>query len=149
VTDPARITAPAGLKEMNDELLAQQAAGTLGFDLPVLTITGRRSGLPRLTPLTVASVNGARYVVGGFPGADWIRNARSAGEGTLTIGDVVERVTIVEVDVDEAVPVLRAWPEHTPTGVGMMRDAGVIDDVTPDALAAVAGICPVFRLEAM
>jgi hypothetical protein len=29
----------------------------------------------------------------------------------------------------------------------MMRDAGVVIDVTPDALAAVAGVCPVFRLE--
>ncbi|MGH3644544.1 MAG: hypothetical protein ACRDUX_36635 [Mycobacterium sp.] len=35
----------------------------------------------------------------------------------------------------------------TPDGVAIMREAGVIPDTTPDALAAVAGICPVFRIE--
>jgi hypothetical protein len=29
----------------------------------------------------------------------------------------------------------------------MMRDAGVVEDVTPDALENAAGICPVFRIE--
>jgi hypothetical protein len=29
----------------------------------------------------------------------------------------------------------------------MMRDAGVVTDITPDALAEAAGICPVFRVE--
>ena len=145
--NPTRIKAPAGLKEMNEDLMAQQRAGTLGFELPVLTVAGRRSGTPRHTPLTVAEVGGHRYVVGGFPGADWIRNARAAGAGTLTTGSRVERVRVVEVGAAEAEPVLRRWPAETPEGVAMMREAGVVDDVTPDALAAVVGICPVFRLE--
>ncbi|WP_214406446.1 nitroreductase family deazaflavin-dependent oxidoreductase [Pseudonocardia lacus] len=147
MTDPARIKAPAGLKEMNEDLMAQQRQGTLGFDLPVLTVPGRRSGTPRHTPLTVLERDGQRFVLGGFPAADWIRNVRAAGRGTLTVGDSVEQVRLVELDAAEAKPVLREWPATTPDGVQMMLDAGVVTDTTPDALEAVAGICPVFRLD--
>ncbi|MCO1655310.1 nitroreductase family deazaflavin-dependent oxidoreductase [Pseudonocardia humida] len=148
MTDLTRIKPPAGLKEMNEDLMAQQRRGTLGFDLPVLTVPGRRTGTPRHTPLTVLERDGQRFVLGGFPGADWIRNVRAAGRGTLTVGDVVERVRLVELDPAEAKPVLREWPATTPDGVQMMLDAGVVTDTTPDALEAVAGICPVFRVEA-
>lgn len=37
----------------------------------ILTVTGRTSGRPRTTPITPMYVDGKRYVVGGFPGADW------------------------------------------------------------------------------
>jgi deazaflavin-dependent oxidoreductase (nitroreductase family) len=147
MTDLARIKPPAGLKEMNEDLIAQQRQGTLGFDLPVLTVPGRRSGTPRHTPLTVLERDGQRFVLGGFPAADWIRNVRAAGRGTLTVGDVVERVRLVELDAAEAKPVLREWPATTPDGVQMMLDAGVITDTTPEAMEAVAGVCPVFRVE--
>jgi hypothetical protein len=102
----------------------------------------------RSTPLTVAALDGRRYVVGGFPAADWIKNVRAAGGGTLTTHDgTTEEVRLVEVDAAEALPVLRAWPQITPDGVGMMRDAGVVADVSPDAMAEAVGICPVFRVE--
>lgn len=148
MTDPRTVGPPAWLKEMNEGLMAQQRAGTLGFDLPVLTVPGRRSGVPRHTPLTVLEHDGARYVLGGFPAADWIRNVRAAdGLGTLRTGGADEPVRLVELAPADAVPVLREWPALTPDGVAMMRDAGVVDDVTPDALVEAAGICPAFRIE--
>lgn len=90
---------------------------------------------------------GERFVLGGFPAADWIRNVRAAGRGTLETGGRVEQVRLVELDAADARPVLREWPACTPDGVEMMRDAGVVTDTTPEAMEAVAGICPVFRLE--
>jgi deazaflavin-dependent oxidoreductase (nitroreductase family) len=148
MTDPHAIRPPAGLREMNEELMEQQRAGTLPFDLPVLTVPGRRSGTPRHTPLTVLDRDGVRFVVGGFPAADWIRNVRAAGGlASLRTGGVDEPVRLVELDAADAVAVLREWPAVTPQGVEMMRDAGVVDDVTPDALATAVGICPVFRIE--
>ncbi|MBC8092665.1 MAG: nitroreductase family deazaflavin-dependent oxidoreductase [Pseudonocardia sp.] len=147
MTEVSRIKPPVWIKDMNEGLMEQQRQGTLGFELSVLTVPGRRSGEPRRTPLTVLDHGGSRYVLGGFPAADWIRNVRAAGRGTLTTGDEVEQVRIVEVDPADAGPMLREWPAVTPIGVEMMRDAGVVADVTPDALEAVAGICPVFRLD--
>lgn len=148
MTDPHTIKAPAGLKELNEELMEQQRDGTLPFDLPVLTVPGRRSGTPRHTPLTVLDRAGERYVLAGFPAADWIRNLRAAdGFAVLRTGGVDEPVRLVELSPADAVPVLREWPGQSPSGVEMMRDAGVVDDVTPDALAKAAGICPVFRID--
>lgn len=147
MSDRTRIAAPAWLKDMNEDLMAQQRAGTLPYDLPILTVAGRRSGRPRHTPLGVLELDGSRYLLGGYPAADWIRNVRAAGYGTLTVDGGTEAVRVIEVGLDEAIPVLRAWPSHSPDGVEMMRDAGVVRDVTPDALVEAAGICPVFRLE--
>jgi hypothetical protein len=139
---------PAWLKDLNADLMGQQEAGTLPYPLPVLVVPGRRSGRPRRTPLTVHERAGERFVVGGFPAADWIRNVRAAGgHAVLETGGVAEPVRLVELAPADAEPVLRVWPQVTPDGVGMMRDAGVVADTTPEALAEAAGICPVFRVE--
>jgi deazaflavin-dependent oxidoreductase (nitroreductase family) len=138
---------PAWLKDLNADLMEQQRDGTLPHPLPVLVVPGRRSGLPRRTPLTVYERGTERFVLGGFPAADWIRNVRAAGgRAVLESGGVAEPVRLVELPAAEAEAVLREWPEVSPDGVGMMRDAGVVRDTTPDALAAAAGICPVFRV---
>ncbi len=147
MTDKSTIKPPTWIKEMNEGLMEQQRLGTAEFVLHVLSVPGRRSGLLRHTPLTVWERDGERFVVGGFPAADWIRNVRAAEHATLTVGGVQERVRLVEVDADDARTVLRAWPSVTPEGVEMMRDAGVVSDTTPDALEEAAGICPVFRVE--
>ena len=147
MADTSRIGPPPWIKEMNEGLMEQERQGTLGFPLSVLTVPGRRSGQPRSTPLTVLGKDGQRYVVGGFPAADWIRNVRAAGAGTLTVAGVVEQVRLVELGVDEARPIMREWPVVAPRGVEMMRDAGVVTDTTPDALEEAAGTCPVFRIE--
>ncbi len=52
----------------------------------VLTVPGRKTGKPRSTPVTPMDVDGKRYVVNGYPGADWVNNVRAAGEVTLTQG---------------------------------------------------------------
>ncbi len=147
MTEKNQIKAPSWIKEMNEGWMEQQEDGSLPFELAVLTVPGRRSGLPRRTPLTVLEHDGGRFVLGGFPAAEWIRNVRAAGRGTLRVGDRDERVRLVEMDPADVGAIMRRWPEVTPSGVEMMRDAGVVTDTTPEALEAVAGICPVFRLE--
>ncbi|SHJ95969.1 deazaflavin-dependent oxidoreductase, nitroreductase family [Pseudonocardia thermophila] len=143
MSDPRlTIGPPPWLKGMNEEL------ARTGVPLDVLTAPGRRTGLPRSTPVTVAEIDGRRYLVGGFPAADWIKNVRAAGRATLTRhGGEPEPVRLVEVGPEEALPVLRAWPSITPDGVSMMVDAGVVTGPTPDELAEAVGICPVFRVE--
>jgi deazaflavin-dependent oxidoreductase (nitroreductase family) len=144
MTDPRfDIRPPEWLKDVNAQILADPQATA------VLTVVGRRSGTPRRTPVTLYENDGARYLVGGFPGADWVRNVRAADDAHLAHNGREERVRLVELDAADAEPVLRAWPTVTPDGVAIMRDAGVIPDITPDALAAVAGVCPVFRVESV
>jgi deazaflavin-dependent oxidoreductase (nitroreductase family) len=86
----------------------------------VLTAPGRKSGTPRSTPVTPMAVDGKRYVVGAFPGADWVRNVRAASEVTLSRGRKQERVRMVELSADEARPRLRVWPSEVPTGAGLL-----------------------------
>jgi deazaflavin-dependent oxidoreductase (nitroreductase family) len=140
---------PRWLKPLNRALMAVQRLGLGMRELAVLTVPGRRSGRPRRTPLTVLHLDGRRYLLQGYPSADWVANVRAAGHvGTLSVGRRSERVRLVELPPAEAVAVLRVWPVRFPEGAKIMKDAGVVDDVTPEAFAGLVGTCAVFRVEA-
>jgi deazaflavin-dependent oxidoreductase (nitroreductase family) len=113
----------------------------------VLTVPGRKTGQPRSTPITPFTLDGHLYTVAGFPGADWARNARAAGTGTLTRGRNLQRVRIVELTPPEARPVLRAFPIEVPAGVGFQKRSGLVREGTPEEFEALAGRCPVFRFD--
>src|SRR5689334_19200280 len=68
----------------------------------ILTVPGRRTGKPRSTPVTPMDIDGTRYVVNGYPGADWVDNVRAAGRATLAHGRHIERVRMVELSTAEA-----------------------------------------------
>jgi deazaflavin-dependent oxidoreductase (nitroreductase family) len=140
---------PWWLKPANKVFIALSRLGlSFGGESPVvLTVPGRKSGTPRSTPVTPMTVDGKRYVVGGFPGADWIRNVRAAGEVTLRRGRTQEHVRMVELSADDARPFLRAFPDEVPTGVGFMKRSGLVKEGRPDEFEALAGICPVFRMD--
>ena len=139
---------PRWLKPMNRVLVTVQRLGLGMKELPVLTLPGRRSGQPRRTPLTILDLDGQRYVLQGYARTDWVANLRAAGYvGTLSVGRRTEQVRLVELDAAAAEPVLRAWPVRVPQGAKVMKDAGVVDEITPDAFAALAGTCAVFRVD--
>jgi deazaflavin-dependent oxidoreductase (nitroreductase family) len=145
-----RIRPPGWLKPANKMLMVMLRLGLpiSRHESPVvLTVPGRKSGKPRSTPITPMAVDGERYVVNGYPGADWVNNVRAAGEATLTQGRRAERVRMTELPPDEARPVLRAFPAAVPTGVDLMKRAGVLTSGTPDELEGLAGRLPVFRID--
>ena len=83
-----RIRPPWWLKPLNKALMGAQKVRLPIFGkqgLPVLTVIGRKSGKPRSTPVSPMTVDGRRYVVGGFPGADWVRNAQANPNISLCI----------------------------------------------------------------
>ncbi|HTM83379.1 MAG TPA: nitroreductase/quinone reductase family protein, partial [Mycobacterium sp.] len=123
-----RIRPPWWLKPMNKLFIRLSQLGmNFGGESPVvLTVPGRISGKPRSTPVTPMTVDGQRYVVGGFPGADWVENVRSAKVATLRRGRRSERVRMVEMSPDQARPLLRAFPTEVPTGVGFMKRSGLV-----------------------
>lgn len=147
---PEHVKPPWWLKPMNKVFMTLSGIGipVFGRDGPVvLTVTGRKSGKPRSTPITPMTVDGQRYVVGGFPGADWVRNARANPEVTLTQRRQPGRVRMVELTAEEARPLLRRFPELVPTGVDFMKNAGLVTQGTPEEFEALAGRCAVFRFD--
>lgn len=149
---PERIRPPRILKPMNKVFIALLRMGVpISRHEPsvVLTVAGRKTGKPRSTPVTPMDVDGERYVVNGYPGADWVENVRAADEAMLTKGRHSERVRMVEVPPEDARPVLRAFPELAPTGVDIMKRSGVLTEGTPDELEALAGRLPVFRIDSI
>ncbi|MCV7278451.1 nitroreductase family deazaflavin-dependent oxidoreductase [Mycolicibacterium flavescens] len=148
MSDSERIRPPWWLKYVNKVMIGLQKLGVGGDNGPVvLEVRGRKSGKPRKTPITPMTVDGQRYVLGGLPGSDWAANLRAAGEATLHVGRRSERVRVVELPPDEARPLLREFPVKVPTGVGFMKNAGLVTGPNPDEYEALAGRCPVFRFE--
>lgn len=149
MSESARIRPPWWLKYVNKVMVALQRRGvSFGADGPaVLTIPGRKSGRMYDTPVTPMIVDGRKYIVGGLPGSDWAANARAADDATLRKGRHIERVRLVEMPVDAARPLLREFPIKVPTGVGFMKNAGLVTGPNPDEFEKLAGRCPVFRVD--
>jgi deazaflavin-dependent oxidoreductase (nitroreductase family) len=132
---------------MNKFMMAVQRLGIPTGPAMVLTVPGRKSGVPRSTPMTPFEFQSGLYVVAGYPGADWAANARAAGTGTLARGRRSRRVKIVELSAEEARPVLRAFPTAVPVGVTFAKRSGTVRDGTADEFEALAGRLAVFRFE--
>src|SRR3954447_15259496 len=145
-----RIRPPRWLKPVNKVFMVLLRLGgpVSPLEAPgVLTGPGRKTGKPRSTPVTPMDVDGQRYVVNGYPGADWVDNVRAAGAVTLTQGRRTERVRMVELGPEDARPVLRAFPAAVPTGADLMKRVGLLTKGTPEEAEGLAGRCPVFRIE--
>jgi deazaflavin-dependent oxidoreductase (nitroreductase family) len=137
---------PSWLKGINRVIIALQHLGFVVGSMHVLTVPGRQSGVLRSTPVSLLSVDDRRYIVAGLDNADWVLNARAAGRGILCRGRTEEQVSLVELPVDDRAPILREFPRLVPQGVQFFtRLYGVTAD--PEAFAALAARCPVFRVE--
>jgi deazaflavin-dependent oxidoreductase (nitroreductase family) len=73
----------------------------------LITVRGRRSGLPRTTPVTIISTSGRQWVTGVYGEVDWVRNLRAASRATLTVRRRTQEVTAVELEPGEAVAFFR------------------------------------------
>lgn len=139
---------PWWLKYVNKVMIGLQKLGVGGTNGPViLTVPGRRTGQPRSTPITPMIVDDKRYVVAGLPDSDWAANVRAAGVATLHQGRQAQRVQMVEMSADQARPLLREFPVKVPTGVGFIKNAGLVTGPNPDEFEALAGRCAVFRID--
>jgi deazaflavin-dependent oxidoreductase (nitroreductase family) len=75
----------------------------------ILTVQGRKTGRLYSTPVDVIEVSGDRWLVAGYGPTSWVRNARAAGEVTLTRGGRSEKFRVEETTAPTAIPVLRAY----------------------------------------
>ena len=121
---------------------------SFGSEHPVvLTAPGRKSGKPRSTPVTPMEVDGRRYIVATFPGADWVANVRATELVTLADGRRTETIRMVELEAKEAAPVLRLFGQQVPAGVGFLKRSGLVASGTADEVEGLAGRLPVFRID--
>jgi hypothetical protein len=95
----------------------------------------------RSTPVSIATIDGSRYIVAAFPKAAWVQNVRAARGGTIGRGRNVEEVRLVELPVAERGPVLRGFLQQVRGGVRFFGSAD------PDVVVAAADRYPVFRVD--
>ena len=78
----------------------------MGFN-GLITIRGRKSGLPRTTPIAIIQVSGRRWVWSPWGEVNWVRNLRAAGEAELEIGATRRRMRAVELTPEEGAAFFR------------------------------------------
>jgi hypothetical protein len=141
---------PGWLKYANRVVILLQRLGLPLGTMHVLSVPGRRSGQMRSTPVSLLTLGGERYLVGGLITADWVKNARAAGWGILRYGRKTERVGLAELPEEERAPILRVFPQLVPHGVQFFKQMyGLPADpaLLPDAFAALAPRSTVFRVD--
>jgi deazaflavin-dependent oxidoreductase (nitroreductase family) len=113
----------------------------------LITVRGRKSGLPRTTPVTIIAYAGRRGLIAPFGEVDWARNLRAAGHAIITSGGQKEEVTAVELGPTEAVAfirdVLAPHARSTRFGSWFLRNIDKVDFDHPEE--AVKGR-PVFEI---
>jgi deazaflavin-dependent oxidoreductase (nitroreductase family) len=109
----------------------------------LLTVPGRRSGMPRSTPVTLVEEDGQRWLVAPYGAVGWVHNARAAGQVELSCGRRTETVQVKELAPEAAAPILKAYVQRVPITRPYF-------DVGPNAplaaFAAEAPKHPVFQL---
>lgn len=141
---------PGWLKPMNQVVVKLQHLGFAFGPVHLLTVHGRASGVMRTNPVSPLTLNGQRYLVAGVERADWVANVRAAGRGVLARGKREEPVALVELPVAERGAILREFPRLVPGGVAFFQGLYALPKdrtALPDAFAALADRCPVFRVE--
>ncbi len=99
IATPAK--APSFVRFFNPVARRVLKVGALLGPNALITVQGRKSGIPRTTPIALVELDGGRWVIGTFGETNWVRNLRTAGEATLTVGRNRERVVARELSLEE------------------------------------------------
>jgi deazaflavin-dependent oxidoreductase (nitroreductase family) len=133
---------------VNKAIVGLQRLGIAFGPMQLLTVAGRKSGVPRTFPIAVLPLAGGRYVIQAYPKAAWVANVRAAGEATLSRGRRSATVRLTEVPVEERRPLLREVVSTGPASVGNRYvTTGLAEAPTPDGVAAAAERIAVFRID--
>lgn len=98
---------PRSVSIFSPILKALLTAGVpLGFNR-LVTVRGRKSGLPRTAAIAVIEVSGRRWVWAPWGDVHWVRNLRAAGRATISLRGGNEEVTATELNATERVAFFR------------------------------------------
>ncbi len=105
----------------------------------LITIRGRKSGMPRTTPVAIIEVSGRRWVWAPWGEVNWVRNLRAAGRATITVRRRSEEIGATELDEPQRVAFFRDYlgplARRTPFGVQFIRIADGVDLNDPIGVA--------------
>jgi deazaflavin-dependent oxidoreductase (nitroreductase family) len=122
-------------------------AGLMGPNV-LLTVRGRKSGVPRTTPVALVKIGGRRWIIGTFGAVDWVRNVRAAGRATITSKGRAEEVEAIELSPTEGADffrrVLTPYVNRLVIGRLLLRFLGAADILSDPQGAAERR--PVFEL---
>lgn len=97
----------------------------------LITIRGRKSGLPRTTPVAIIEVAGRRWVWAPWGEVHWVRNLRAAGCARVTVRHRKEEVSATELDPTQRVgffrDILGPLARSIPFGVWFIRIVDGVD----------------------
>ena len=115
-------------------------AGALMGPNALITVRGRKSGLPRTTPVALVEINGRRWVIGTFGDTNWVRNLRAAGEATVSVGRRREDMKAAELVGEDRISffrdVLTPYVKSLRIGTLLLSVLGARDIVDDPAGAA-------------
>ena len=121
----------------------------LGFN-GLITIRGRKSGLPRTTPVAIIDVSGRRWVWAPWGEVNWVRNLRAAGAATITVRRRDEAVRATELNPEERVgffrDVMKPLAQSIPFGMTFIRVVDGVDLNRPEDAAAGSRVFELHRL---
>jgi len=117
----------------------------------MLTLPGRRSGVPRTNPIDLWTDGDRRFLVATHTGtAAWVRNLRAAGGGVLWRGRRRWEFTAVELSAEEGAAILRdvlAPRMRRPVAGAVLRQTVRVPPGSPLAdYVAAAAAHPVFEV---
>lgn len=113
-----------------------------------LETIGRKSGLPRTTPVNLMTIDGHEHLVAPRGHTDWVRNARKNPRVTLRLGRTASAYEAVEIHGEEALPVLRYYLKKWAWEVSQFFPDGISAKSSDAELLAILPDHPVFRLDA-
>jgi deazaflavin-dependent oxidoreductase (nitroreductase family) len=135
------------LWRLRDRVMAfMLSKGVAPPGLYLLTVPGRKTGIPRTTPVAPLEDAEGRWLIAPYGPDGWARNARAAGRVSLRRGRTSESFTVTELHGAEAAPILKRYLAEHPFTVGAYFD--VDKDAPLEEFAAEADRHPVFRLRA-
>jgi|SRR5436190_2187661 len=115
----------------------RKGAGPPGLCL--LTVPGRKTGIPRTTPVAPVQDREGRWLVAGFGPGGQAPSVRAAGRVTLSRGRTTEAFTAPERGPTEAALTLKRYLAEHPRTVGASFDVGK-DGALADFAAEPPGI---------
>lgn len=113
-------------------------------DTFILHTIGRNTGLPRATPVTLATVEGKRYLVAPYGEVGWVHNVRARPTAQLEREKQLSDISVTPVAPSESAPVLKTYFDELKI-VRPYFDAELGDGV--EVFASLADQHPVFLID--